>query len=368
MQHHRTRLRLVSLTIAGFALIAAACGSDSSSSPATDKPSDSTAAQSTVPETTAGDTTVPAGDLPDTITIGYQNVPNGDLVVKHDQLLEKAFGDSVKIDWKLFDSGGSVNEAVVAGAVDIGLVGSSPASRGISSGIEYQVPWIFDVIGKAEALVVKGDSGISSLADLKGKTIATPFASTSHYSLLAALDDAGISESDVNIIDAEPDAIFAAWQQGDIDGAYVWNPNLAKLVDDGGTVLITSEDLAKKGKTTYDLAIVTNEFAAKYPAAVQTWIEQQNAAVQEIKNDPDAAAEAVAAELNITAEEAKQQLSELIFLEASEQIGDDYLGGGLAANLFAAAQFNLKLGKIESVKEEADYQAAVVSTFAAAVK
>ncbi len=95
------------------------------------------------------------------------------------------------IDWKLFDSGGSVNEAVLAGGVDIGLVGSSPASRGISSGIEYQVPWIFDVIGKAEALVVKGDSGITSIADLKGKTIATPFASTSHYSLLAALAGRG---------------------------------------------------------------------------------------------------------------------------------------------------------------------------------
>ncbi|MGB8861844.1 MAG: hypothetical protein WCC60_21490, partial [Ilumatobacteraceae bacterium] len=130
MQHHRARLRLVSLTIAGFALVAAACGSDSSSSPATDKPSDTTTAQSTTPETTAGDTvpdtTVPdttaSADLPDTITIGYQNVPNGDLVVKHDRLLETAFGDSVKVEWKLFDSGGSVNEAVVAGAVDIGLV------------------------------------------------------------------------------------------------------------------------------------------------------------------------------------------------------------------------------------------------------
>ena len=184
------------------------------------------------------------------------------------------------IEWKLFDSGGSVNEAVVAGGVDFGLVGSSPASRGISSGIEYSVPWIFDVIGKAEALVVTADSGVADLADLAGKTIATPFASTSHYSLLAALVDAGIDPADVNIIDAEPDAIYAAWQQGDIDGAYVWNPNLAKLIAEGGTVLITSEDLAAKGKTTYDLAIVTNEFAAEYPGAVQIWIEQQNAAIE----------------------------------------------------------------------------------------
>jgi taurine transport system substrate-binding protein len=221
---------------AALAVVSAACGSNDDSAKSGD-----------------------ASGLPDKIVIGYQNIPNGDLIVKHDGLLEAAFGDAVTVEWKLFDSGGSVNEAILAGAIDIGLVGSSPASRGISSGIEYQIPWIFDVIGKAEALAVK--AGINSIADLKGKTIATPFASTSHYSLLAALEEAGLSESDVKVIDSEPDAILAAWQQGDIDGAYVWNPVLAKLTADGGKVLITSEDLSKKGKTTYDLAVVTTSFA-----------------------------------------------------------------------------------------------------------
>jgi taurine transport system substrate-binding protein len=337
---------LAILAIAGVT-VAASCSSDSTA----DNTANSAAA---------------SVELPDTIRIGYQNIPNGDLVVKRQGLLEKAFGPDVMIEWSLFDSGGSVNEAIVGGSLDFGLVGSSPASRGLSSGIEYQVPWIHDVIGKAEALVVRDD--ITSLADLKGKTIATPFASTAHYSLLAALADAGIADTDVNIIDSEPDAIFAGWQQGDIDGAYVWNPNLAKLVADGGKVLITSEDLSKKGKTTYDLAVVTNEFASKYPAAVQTWIEAQDQAVKLIKSDPEAAAELIAAELNITAAEAQQQLSELIFLGAAEQAGAEYLGGGLATNLFAAAEFNKQLGKIDSVKPEDAYRQGVVTSFAAAVK
>ena len=132
------------------------------------------------------------------------------------------------------------------------------------------MPWIFDVIGEAEALVVKPD--ITSIADLKGKTIATPFASTSHYSLLAALQENGLSDTDVKVIDSEPDAIYAAFSAGQIDGAYVWNPNLAKIVQDGGKVLITSADLAAKGKTTYDLAVVTNAFAEKYPDAVNAWV------------------------------------------------------------------------------------------------
>ena len=108
------------------------------------------------------------------------------------------------------------------------------------------MPWIHDVIGKAEALVVRDD--IASIEDLKGKTIATPFASTSHYSLLAALEDAGVPETDVKIIDAEPDAIYAAWTAKQIDGAYVWNPNLAKLVDEGGKVLVDSAAAVGEGQ------------------------------------------------------------------------------------------------------------------------
>ena len=124
------------------------------------------------------------------------------------------------------------------------------------------MPWIFDVIGKAEALVVRPrqrDHHRSPISPARRSPRRSPRPVTT--ACWRRSHDAGVAESDVNIIDSEPDAIYAAWQQGDIDGAYVWNPNLAKLVAEGGTVLVTSEDLAEKGKTTYDLAIVTNEFA-----------------------------------------------------------------------------------------------------------
>ena len=189
--------------------------------------------------------TTPLPPAPDTITIGYQAIPNGDLVVKHEGWLEEAFPDT--------RSSGSCSTRAArstrrssAGSIDFGLAGSSPVSRALAQPIEYQVPWIHDVIGKAEALVVVTD--IASIDDLKGKTIATPFASTAHYSLLAALEDAGLPETDVKIIDAEPDAIYAAWTAKHIDGAYVWNPNLAKLVDEGGKVLVDSAAAGGEGQ------------------------------------------------------------------------------------------------------------------------
>lgn len=348
-------LRLLLSLLLAVALVAgvAACGSD-------DDGGNETAAAAGAAETTGGAT----ASAPDTITIAYQAIPNGDLVVKNQRWLEAAFPDT-EIEWKLFDSGGTVNEAVVAGSVDIGLAGSSPVARGLSTPIEYQVPWIHDVIGRAESLVVKDE--IASVEDLRGKKVATPLASTSHYSLLAALDRAGLSESDVEVIDAEPDDIFAAWSRGDIDGAYVWNPNLARIVADGGRVLVTSEELARAGKTTYDLAVVTNAFASEHPDAVTTWVEAQDRAVRLIQSDPATAARAIAAELNIEPADAEAQIADLIFLTAAEQAGADYLGGGVAANLFAAAQFNQRLGQIPEVQPEQTYTDGVTARFAAEV-
>src|SRR3954447_13855188 len=117
--HHRPWLTALGL-VAALALVLAACGSSKSST------------ASSAETSGAASNTTTAVAAPKKITIGYQQVPNGDLVVKQNKGGEETFPDT-PIEWKLFDSGGSVNEAVVAGAVDIGLVGSSPASRGIST-------------------------------------------------------------------------------------------------------------------------------------------------------------------------------------------------------------------------------------------
>ncbi|MGD9695721.1 MAG: glycine betaine ABC transporter substrate-binding protein [Thermoleophilia bacterium] len=339
---------LLAALAAALTLGLAACGDDSDDSGAA--------------ATGAG--TEAAAAAPDRITIGYQLIPNGDLVVKNKKWIEEALPGTA-IEWKQFDSGGSVNEAFAAGSLDIGLAGSSPVSRGLSQGISYRVPWIHDVIGTAEALVVK--EGITSIADLAGKKVAVPLASTTHYSLLAALRDAGVDPGDVDIIDAEPPDIVAAWTRGDIDAAYVWNPSLAELKADGGTVITDSAEQAKAGHTTYDLAVVSTDFAAKYPAAVTTWVAQQDRAVKLFRSDPADAAAAIAAELNLTPDEALAQAKDLVFLTAAEQAGADYLGGTLGADLFSTATFNKEVGELTGVKAEGDYVAAVVPTFAAAV-
>jgi taurine transport system substrate-binding protein len=334
------------LAIAFLAGSLAACGNDEESSTSSNAPSE--------------------------VRIAYQLIPNGDLIVKDQGWLEDAFPDTT-IKWTQFDSGANVNTAMIAGSVDIGLAGSSPVANGLSDplNIPYKVPWIFDVIGTAESLVAKNSSGVTDITGLVGKKVGTPFGSTAHYSLLAALELAGVDATKVKIIDLEPQDILAAWQRGDIDAAYVWNPTLAELRKDG-TVLATSEELAKQGKLTADLAVVTTAFADKYPDFMTKWVELESKAVDLYRSDPQSAGAAVGRQLNISADEALAQMKELIFLDATEQAGSTYLGtpdapGALAQNLMSAAEFLKAQGSLEGVKTLEDYQAGLANQFVADV-
>ncbi|MFB7276827.1 glycine betaine ABC transporter substrate-binding protein [Streptomyces hydrogenans] len=297
-----------------------------------------------------------------TVRIAYQSIPNADLVVKNQRLLEKALPDA-EIRWVRFDSGGDVNTAVIAGAVDLGLLGSSPVTKGLSAPLDipYKVLWIHDLIGDNEALVARKEIG--SVAALKGRKVAAPFGSTAHYSLLAALDAAGLSAADVSLVDLQPQDALAAWQRGDIDAAYVWTPSLTELRK-SGKVLVTSREIAAQGKPTADLGVVTDAFAGKHPEIVDAWLSAEDQAVKLAKSDPAKAAAAIGAELNLTPEEARAQLAELVLLTAKEQQAPAYLGtpgkpGALAGNLRDAAVFLHGQKAIDAVPERSVFERAL---------
>ncbi|MFC8224235.1 ABC transporter substrate-binding protein [Streptomyces sp. NPDC057287] len=302
------------------------------------------------------------GDGRTAVRIAYQAIPNADLVVKNQKLLEKALPDA-DVSWVKFDSGGDVNTAVISGAVDLGLAGSSPVTKGLSAPLDipYKVLWIHDVIGDNEALVAR--KGIGSVEELKGKKVAAPFGSTTHFSLLAALDQAGVKPADVNIVDLQPQDALAAWTRGDIDAAYVWTPTLSEI-QKTGTTLVTSRELAEKGKVTADLGIVTDSFAKKHPDIVTTWLKTQDEAVEQTRSDPEKAAASIGAELNIPPAEAKKQLAQLVLLTAKEQQGPEYLGtagapGKFARYLHEAAVFLKGQKAVDSVPGQAAFEKAL---------
>ena len=298
------------------------------------------------------------------IRLAYQAFPSGDLVVKHNGWLEQALPDYT-IKWTKFDSGADINTAFLAGELDFGAIGSSPVARGLSAplNIPYQVAFVLDVAGDNEALVARNETGITSLDQLRGKRIATPFASTAHYSLLAALDRAGIPTTDVQLVDLQPQASLAAWQRGDVDAVYTWLPTLDELRATG-TTLITSRELAANGKPTLDLGVVATKFATEHPEVVDIWRKQEARALRSIADDPSGSAAAVAAELGATPDDAAKQLQQGVFLTPAQVASSDWLGvegspGNVAQNLQNASQFLADQKQIPAAADLATFQKAV---------
>lgn len=300
-----------------------------------------------------------ASESSDVVNIGTQNLVNGDLIAQYEKYYENELGLPVNII--KFESGKDVNTAIAAGSIDIAEIGTAPASIGVATELGYKVFWIGDVIGSAESLAVRNNSGINSVADLKGKKIAAPFSSTAHYSLLNAIKDAGLSETDLTILDLQPADIYAAWQRGDIDGAYVWYPVLDNLLRDGGKVITHSGELAEKGIITADVNIVRNEFAEKHPDVVKNYVKAQIKANDIILNDNDKAAEEVASVLEIDKADAKNQLSQFEYLTADEEI--DFIKNKLPETLKNTADFLVEQGSIKSAPDLDTFKNAVTVDF-----
>lgn len=197
------------------------------------------------------------------VTVAYQTSAEPAKVAQADNTFAKESGASV--DWRKFDSGASVLRALASGDVQIGNIGSSPLAVAATQQLPIEAFLLASQLGNSEALVVK--KSISNPKDLIGKRIAVPFISTTHYSLLAALKHWGIKPTDVQLVNLQPPAIIAAWQRGDIDGAYVWAPAVNELEKDG-KVLTDSSQVGKWGAPTLDVWVVRKDFAQQHPDIV----------------------------------------------------------------------------------------------------
>lgn len=219
------------------------------------------------------------------VTVGYQLIYNPWKVSIASGDFETA--TRYHINWRKFDSGSKVLAAMAAGDVQIALAGSSPIATGISRGLDLRLFWIAADIASAEALVVRHGSGIVAPQDLKGKKLAVPFVSTTHFHTLFALEQFGIDAAQITMLNMQPSQIAAAWFRGDIDAAFVWGPVLNELAQTGN-VLITSDQLSRWGQATFDGMVVDRVFAETHVDFMVTFVRVLARANAAYRDNPKA--------------------------------------------------------------------------------
>lgn len=300
-------------------------------------------------------------DTPSKVRIGIIRVPNDTAVAIQMNYFDKYFKDKgIETEFLFFDSGVSANQAFVSGSIDFAEMGFTNGVVALAKELPVKLIWIHEILGTNEALVVR-DPAITDVKELKGKTVATIFSSTSHLSLLKTLEMNGMTENDITLLNMETMPIVGAWERGDIDAAYTWEPTLSKIKETG-KVLISSEDLAKQGIMTANIRLVHKDFAEKHPGLVVDFIRALTDAGNLYRTDPDKAIQAAADYIGISFEEAKTQIEGTQWLTPEQEMSSDYMGdNGAFVKMFKstseywnAQEFTSRVPSDEEIREFID--------------
>ena len=206
-----------------------------------------------------------AADQPKEFVIGYQKT--GLLVIAREQAtIEKRLEKlGVAVKWVEFASGPPLLEALNVGSVHFGYTGDTPPIFAQAAGANLVYVGAAPSNGAGEGVIVKPDSPIKSLADLKGKRIGFTKGSSSNNLTIAAVEKAGLKFSDITPIYLSPADAAAAFAGDQIDAWTIWDPFFAIAQQRyNPRVLVTSRDVLNVN--TYLLANAT--YAAKYPSIV----------------------------------------------------------------------------------------------------
>ncbi len=297
------------------------------------------------------------------VTVGYQLV-YGPWKTQMERIKKEGLAGK-SVEFVKFTSGTEVINAMASGSVDISLNGSSPTAAGYSRGVDLHVIYIYDNINDAEALVV--NDSVVAPQQLRGKTIAVPFGSTTHFHMMFALEQFNIDPKELEVIDMSPPDMAAAWERGDIDGGFVWDPALGRMKQKGH-VLITSGDLSNWGKATFDAMVARKGFTDDNPDFACQWVKMVSAADADYRANSSAYgpgtanAAAIAKSVEGQADQVGGVLALYGYPTLEQQVSGAWLGGGVQNALRAASEFLKSQGKLDAVLDS--YDGAATAKFA----
>ena len=162
------------------------------------------------------------------VRIGYQKAATVLYALKAKGELEKVLKASgASVTWTEFPAGPPMLEALNAGSIDFGYTGEAPPVFAQSGGTPFVYVAYDPLSTKAEAIIVRQDSPIKSVADLKGKKVAFAKGSNTNYLVVKALEKAGLQYKDIEPMGLKPADARAAFEGKKVDAWAIWDPYLA---------------------------------------------------------------------------------------------------------------------------------------------
>jgi sulfonate transport system substrate-binding protein len=250
---------------------------------------------------------------PVTLRIGWQKFGVLALARQTGALEKRLAGKNVKIEWSEFNSGPPLLEALGAGAVDFGPTGDVPPLFAQTAGGNLLYVGTYRPPAGFHGILVKKDSPIQSLADLKGKKVAYKRGSSAHAFAFKALATAGLTPDDVENIDLPPPDAGAAFKNGSIDAWSIWDPFYAVAEADPETrVLTTSEGIVDS----WGFWLGNGDFVAAHPDIVVDLLDELAKVGAAAQKDIDGTAKALSELTGV-----KEEITRVTLVRAGSKLG-----------------------------------------------
>lgn len=266
-----------------------------------------------------------AQDKPAELRLDYATYNPSSLVLhKFGWLEEDLKADGVPVKWVFSAGSNKANEYVSSNSSDFGSTAGAAALLARTNGVPLKTVYTYSRPEWAQILI-KGDSPLKSLADLKGKKVAATRGTDPFFILIRGLRDAGLKTSDVEIVALQHSDGYLAWTRGNVDAWAALDPFLSTAeIKDGAKPLFRKFEY-----NTFGVLNVREQFLKQYPTYVQRVIRQYERARVWIIAHPDEAAVILAEAAKIDVKIATAQLTKRT--ELKENVGIP--GAALRASL-----------------------------------
>jgi len=256
-----SRKIVISLAMVLVLLLTACSGNNSSSN---------TSTGSTAPDPTKKDLVE--------IKLGYQKgMPLLSLLKEKSNLAERLEAEGFKISWNEFAATPAMLEAMVDGGIVFGGGGATGSIYAQQAGRSFVRIGAQTGVSGGSSIIVRGDSGIQSVKDLKGKKVVVSKGTTQHYMLVRALEKEGLSVNDIQLQFIQPAEAFSAFGSKNFDAWAIWDPFTAeaeasfdaRVIADNTSVFGDKAPL--EGENLY---YAERKFANEHPHAIKIILDE----------------------------------------------------------------------------------------------
>ena len=191
-----------------------------------------------------------------------------------------------KIDYAEFAGGNLIVEALASGSLDVGSMSEIPPIFSIQSHRQPRLIAVLQGDVNNQVILIPKDSSLESIGQLRGKRVGYVRSTTSHYFLIKALKEQGLTMNDITAVALTPQDGFTAFQSGQLDAWVIYGVfiQLAKFRS-GARVLKTA-----LGYLSGNYLVAARPAALEDPLrkqAIQDYIQRQARTLEWINNNPE---------------------------------------------------------------------------------